>query len=470
MPRAISAVQHRLAAPSWIVRSVLALSVLAAPFGFATAQETSQKDSQDADSISRGRALLENLGVERDVLDSLENDLPLEGAQVDTIARLIAAVRKARPYELDPLAESLPVSNPDPSTWQSFSGKLFDFEGRATRVSVVPPISIELADGLKLPKLYRCEIACRKAGGIVVVYTPGVPKAWPLDRQLDEPVRGRGFFARLARNDSANGDASPSVWRPVLAAARVAWHPPSRLGELGMDMGLFDLTRPRTRLAADEAECFYSLLSAVGRSKPGELTEAAAGKTYPLLPLLSEPHKHAGELAAFTGTASRALLVRADDELKRRFGIEYHFQVEMDVELEQPVLWNGKPYRRFPLVALVRELPPRMPIGEDIHANVRVAGYYYSTWDYRSGAADDSQKTDQFAPLIVARDLVWIEPRVERDSTAAIIAGSIFALAVVGGWFVYWRASRNDRKFRERLYDRTRTGAGESDGTILPNR
>lgn len=55
-------------------------------------------------------------------------------------------------------------------------------------------------------------------------------------------------------------------------------------------------------------------------------------------------------------------------------------------------------------VAVVPELPPRMPIGPDIAENVRLTGYFFKVQDYQDGLGRRG-----FAPLLVGR-MQWQTP------------------------------------------------------------
>lgn len=401
--------------------------------------------------VEDGRGLLNALGVSDAMLDGPGDDAPPTEEDLGAIAAMLNAARRASPLELDRLVKSAPADAPSPEAWSGLGGSLFAISGRAKRITKVdlPP---ELASRfVDLPSVVRCEVEMSPGDRPAVAYALAAPRAWKADSPLDEPVQIQGFLARLTPGE---GNAA---WRPVFVAKRIGWLPDTRLGKLGMDMGLFDLVRAHTRLDRREADCFYRLLAAAGRSAPGELLQGSGGKPDNLLPLLTDARRHAGELVSYIGTANRVLLVRVEPELAERFGFDHYFQIEMDVVLEQPVKWQGAAFRRFPTIVCVRELPPDMPVGENIHVNVRIAGFFYALWDYRSGAVDDAKAgADQFAPLIVGRDVAWLQAESQRDSLSAYVAGGIFVLAVAAGWLVVWRAQKGDRKFREEVLAKRR--------------
>jgi len=104
------------------------------------------------------------------------------------------------------------------------------------------------------------------------------------------------------------GDSSGEWPELVLAADRIAWHPDRvdadlgiaedhvLLGDLGMDVGLFDQVRDRKGLVAADRECFYQLLTAVGRADAAELARHGRNrKQFNIAQLLTTPKTERGK-------------------------------------------------------------------------------------------------------------------------------------------------------------------------------
>jgi hypothetical protein len=129
------------------------------------------------------------------------------------------------------------------------------------------------------------------------VVTDAAPRAWPRGRDIDEPaeVFGLPVAARTGpAPTSAAGDVRTWPAEPpalLLAAARVAWHPPKLPGSVGMDVGLLDSVIDGQKLTAADADAFYGLLAAAGRAGKGAV--AAAAGVRELRPRIQQ-HLHGG--------------------------------------------------------------------------------------------------------------------------------------------------------------------------------
>jgi len=374
-------------------------------------------------------------------------------------------------------------------------GELFFLTGTVTGLETLRPLP-EAARRLDIQEYYRCRVV-RADGQPAVVFARTVPRAWlekpadgdegqtqppetqpttqqpdtqpaetqpasiegQEDRPADGPaeelsyrVSGRGVFLKLASDD-------PQRPTPVFVLTRLAWHPDTPLGNLGMDAGLLDEVEQRKELTKEDRECFYQMLAALGRAEPGQLLRQAgqtlqtAGKDkYSVVPLFNEAHRQHGRLVALRGVARRLVRIPVGDaDVVERFGIDHYY--EMALYTEESTVAIGGP---APLVFCLRDLPEGMPTGDgpDYAEEVYVAGFFMKTWAYRSQEADiegKGPKAVQLAPLLIGRQPVWYpqEP-AEPNTMAAAVAGGLFVLALLGIWIGLWRYGRGDREFHER--------------------
>ncbi len=246
-----------------------------------------------------------------------------------------------------------------------------------------------------------------------------------------------------------------------------------------MDYGLFDdfdpeeavgqdgsqvKAKPRRgvnamRLSSRTGECFYQMLAAVRRAKPGELLQKAKaslkekGKpSFSVVPLFNEPDKHRGELVVLSGTGRQVIPVRVPEEdLQARFGVHEYYQLTLFAEDSQ-----GNP-----LVFIVPQLPKGMPLPEDrsYAEHVTVAGFLFNTWAYRrdSGASEGSVHW-QLAPLLFGQEPVW-HPRPVRSTN--VVAGVVFGVLMIflvarRHLVALWTLpTRGDKEFREKVLVKT---------------
>ena len=114
--------------------------------------------------------------------------------------------------------------------------------------------------------------------------------------------------------------------------------------------------------------------------------------------------------------------------------------------------------QNYPLVFCVRELPAGLPIGDDLHVPVRVAGFFFKDWlyttrgtrDLETGELDPRNGKQQHAPLLVGRAPILLQVEDEGRGTAQLVGGGLFLLALGGIWAAAWWLSRGDRRFAER--------------------
>ena len=217
---------------------------------------------------------------------------------------------------------------------------------------------------------------------------------------------------------------------------------------------LLDTLRDRQKIGPQQRECFYQMLAATGRAKPGQLLRRARqelkkeGKTsFSVVPLFNDPADQRGRLVALSGTARRVVKVRVQDpDIVERFGIKYYYEIYLYTPDSQD----------NPVVFCVRELPEGMPSGSDprYSEQVEVAGFFLQTWSYRPELAnepDGNPNARQLAPLLIGR-----EPRWSRPSQAAgtsplygLIAGGLFIAVLAAIWLAVWRSAKKDRRFQQ---------------------
>jgi hypothetical protein len=254
----------------------------------------------------------------------------------------------------------------------------------------------------------------------------------------------------------------------VFVATRLAWHPDTPLGNLGMDVGLFDDVDQRRKLTVNDRECFYQMLGAVGRAEPGTLVRRAkqqlretGQESYSVVPLFNDAKNQHGRLVSLRGITRRLVRIPVGDpDIAERFGIDHYYEMALYTEESSTAI--GGP---APLVFCLRDLPEGMPTGDgpDYAEEVQVAGFFMKTWAYRSQEADveadvkgEEGEVDQLAPLLIGRRPIWYPQQApERNTTAAAVAGGLFVLALLGIWIGLWQYSRSDRKFHERTIAKT---------------
>lgn len=405
-----------------------------------------QKDADLPPVISGPRDLLQMQGIDQSHFDLLTDGLPWKESENEVLLKIL--YRLHRDFRLMDV-EAWSRGHPEPDTLaknpDAWRGEIFQLAGRVVSIDLFRPAPEE-ARRFELNEYYRCRLVLADARQPALVYARTIPQAWKGRKSVDARAGGFAVFLKTGSQD-------PTEPLPIFVASRLAWYPPTRLGDLGMDHGLFDDLRPRERLTGRNRECFYQMLAAVGRSKPGELLAEASQELqrtgqdrFSVVPLFNQPQKQHGRLVVLSGTARQVIPIRVSDEdVVSRFGIQRYYQIFLFTEDSQ-----GNP-----LAFCVRELPEGMPTGEGAGFGeyVTVAGFFFNTWAYRnrrSGDPSAPQPQGQLAPLLIGRDLKWLpRPQPAANPFLGAIAGALFVLAILGIWLALWRNSRQDKQFRQ---------------------
>jgi hypothetical protein len=327
-------------------------------------------------------------------------------------------------------------------------GELIELTGMAERVDELMAPDGAASDE-EIKKLFLTTVKLSD-GGTAEVLSTAVPVRWDFKSALNEPISVSGVLLRGGEE-------------PLLLARTISWHPttgvPSGqllLSRFGMDASLWDSVFQRSRLISPEkgreAEAFYAVLSALAKVPAAELKietdnsiaaavsesaspttklerqiatsveEQAARGLSSVVPLFFDPTNSAGKLVRIEGVARRTVRV-ADSDPSRVF---------FELEVFTPDSQN------LPLVFTVKSLPPDFPLGDAIHAGVRIEGIFFKSWQYRTrkvvggnGATDTQQQ--RYTPLLMAATLTWLQETPATPGWWGLAAGSAIFLAMLAG-------------------------------------
>lgn len=417
--------------------------------------------------IAAGAAAAESTGSAADFLATWKLDraarVALEDPDGWTDTKLSLCLRLLARLTLAPVdAYATWVEKAPPADAATTAGDaLVRLEGRARFVASLA-LSPELAEVANRPAIDVVRI--ETPHGIVDVIADAVPKAWRRWEPIDEPVSVVGVPVSTAAGPTPVPPAGTQAAWPtgraglVVVARRVAWHPATALGGLGMDYGLFDTVADGHKLVAGDTDAFYALLAAVGRGAP-PATEAV-GPVTDAVPLIDAARgwfaRHRGDPVVFQGTARRATRIQIDEPRRRReIGGDHYWELYVFVPTSL-IKINGRLQETYPIVCCVRELPDGMPTGQAINEQVRISGFAMKRYAYplprsqadEQGGGDQRQET----PLVIARRARWLP---EPSSAAATgLLGWVFlglaGLVGLGLAVAAWRFNRDARRERQR--------------------
>lgn len=289
---------HSSRRTAWLCLSAAICLVLAAA-ARSPAQPAAAADKPDATAAFRD--YLATWKIDRAARTGLEEPGEWSTAKQDVALRVLARLARV-PANLAARWQADAVSLGSLAAGQRVQDQLVRIEGRAKLVTErpLPPEQAELAGRQQLDVVR----IVTDAGMAVDVLADRVPRAWPRGEAIDEPAAAVG----LPLSEAAGPGPTDPAAAIVIAAAGVSWFPPTPLGKLGMDYGLFDSVADGQKLVAGDTEAFYALLAAAGRATQADLA-AAAGPAGDLVPLIDPAQrrfeKHRGDPFTVQGVARR---------------------------------------------------------------------------------------------------------------------------------------------------------------------
>ena len=327
-------------------------------------------------------------------------------------------------------------------------GALYHLEGTAEAIESVSLIQ-ELQTRFEMDSLYFVAVKLN-SGHRVLIITSVIPKKWKTGASVSYPISADAFFLKYGPLDKQTDKPRHSYF----IATRIAWHPNTPLGNLGMDYGLFDELDSKPippgqkipfpidcTLNERNRECFYQELSAVKRAldpkKFAEIKKLALTQrdelwnmrdprnvmtverqSYPVESLFNDPIAQRGNLFWLTGRARRIVAIPVDaPDVRARFGIEQYYNIYLFTSdsADNPIVIN------------VLELPEGVQTGDGagFGVDLSVPCFMFNTWMYRR--ADEAKgHAYQLAPLLFAPKALKYE--VQQSERSNVISNGILLL------------------------------------------
>lgn len=238
--------------------------------------------------------LLRSFGVDPSHYEMLVDGQDIDAAEDEALLKFMYAVRRFRTLHIFRWLSAKPDLAAFRDKPDDHRGEIVRLVGHVTQITLQRPLPEQVAR-FELTHFYRCEFAIAptaeakaakpEAGSLeelaaptlpttALIFTPTLPKAWTAPQAV-APEKGwrasvEGFFLKVGPEG-----------RLVFVAQRIAWHPPGLLGDLGMDLGMFDEI-PTGPLGTADREAFYQMLNAlgqVGTQELGRRTQIRPGAT-----------------------------------------------------------------------------------------------------------------------------------------------------------------------------------------------
>jgi hypothetical protein len=395
--------------------------------------------------------------LDRAARTPLEAPGPWDAAKLQLSLRLLARLALAPP---DAFAAWIEAAAAPAPTLPAPGDAFVRIEGRAVFVAPLV-LPADLAEIANRPSIDVVRV--QAAAGLVDVIADTVPQAWPRWQAIDEPVSVTGL--PVSNTPGPRPEQPPgavAAWPSdpaglLLVARRVAWHPATPLGSLGMDYGLFDTVVDGQRLVAGDTDAFYALLAAVGRGTQTAI-ETAAGPVADAVPLIDPGRKwfatHRGDAVTFQGTVRRATRIQIDEPRRRReIGGDHYWELYVFVPTSL-IKINDRVQDTYPIVCCVRDLPTGMPTGQSINEPVKVSGFAMKRYAYPlpKVQGQDDAASRQETPLVIGKQALWVPEPSATEATSILgwvflgLAGVVALVLAFGAW----RFNRDARLQRQR--------------------
>ncbi len=446
---------------------VLAASLLGASRGVAQ-----QKDARPSERDQPGlllapfqtpRELLRLLDIGPSEWDKFVDGQPIAATDEEVFLKVLFRMPQIGWDDIDRWAQ-----HPVPWTRlrtepRPHRGEFSLFEGRVHSVHK-REVRGKLAGLFSLNHYYEVQIEVDPATRVIVC-TRSIPQAWKDQTRLDERCRVTGMFLKM-------GVVSDDGPRFMFAARRIGWLPdhlaselgigPAQvlLGDLGMDVGLFDAVRARNGkpINAAERECFYALLHAAGRASSGALARRAI--PLQLATVLQQPKRLHGDVLRLRGAVRRITRVVVNEpDIQQRYGIDGYYQLDILVPLRDEEIRItgdakeelGPVYRNnFPFTCCTLAIPPAWEglVGKE-EANVAVVldGFFFKLWAYSNPYVSSfDPKQRQLSPMLILHEPAPAPAAQTDDRSMGFALGAGFLFVLISIWGAVWVLGRSDRK------------------------
>jgi hypothetical protein len=101
----------------------------------------------------------------------------------------------------------------------------------------------------------------------------------------------------------------------------------------------------------------------------------------------------------------------------------------------------------------VASLPPDFPLGDAIHAGVRLDGVFFKSWQYRTrkvvlGNGATGTQQQRYTPLLMAATATWLREASTTPSWWGLAVGSVIFLVMMTGLLRMIVSYKRDRHGR----------------------
>ncbi len=270
-----------------------------------------------------------------------------------------------------------------------------------------------------------------------------------------KPGRSReheAFYACLLAARRAGADALSVRTRQQLPSVVRRWR--TVLGEVRQQQ---QVLRQKIAAAGKESSgdlCEQSRLEqeqkAIDRraALAATVVQRARQNQYSIAPLFLEPEKQVGCLTLVEGVARRAVKIVITQPQKAAtdalINPAYYYELEVFTADSQ----------NLPVVCCVSRLPAHFPLGDAIREPVRVAGFFFKSWLYRTRLTKDNNEVGRpqrqriSVPVVIGAEAERLPVASVQTRQWPLVAGIGFLVLLAAFWVSKIGHARRERRLR----------------------
>ncbi len=420
--------------------------------------------------------------------------LSMSSASAQSALELVSGFDTAGVEKTYPIVDTNNVSELSKLLYRMGNLKRSMLEKRLGENAVIGDASADLGDAVRVAGKVTKVQAYAVPGELpelldfekIAKITIELDEADPASSDAESPLRTAIILTAVLQQRLAIGDRVETVGvrlagdsEFVCAAGEISWFPakPTSTGwQLlageGYDLSQLATLRKLSRrsFTAEDATPFYGMVraaDAVSQKQPqGKSPEAISPAE-----LLGDPTDRIGDWVAIEAETVRVTRVSVTDPARQKqLGGDHYFQIDSIGKLGnvrvQVSRFEGDPepiefQNRYPLSVVMKTLPDflKQRFSGDaksvvalVNHPVRVEGFYYRLWSYKSDLMEREGAGDQFGPLVIATKLRNKRVAASSDQAGVSMIGYVAAgflllgMIAIIAWSVH--TSKQDKQAR----------------------
>ena len=288
----------------------------------------------------------------------------------------------------------------------------------------------------------------------VMICCRRVPFEWRKEPKLlkSEPFEATAMYMKISGDEK---DTQPEL---VMSAKRIEWYPDEntnfkletgliRLSESGFDLSQLQNVRKGggKDIGRGESFAFHSMIAA---AKSIDLANEPV-QPFDLMEALGKPTRPYGKMFEVEADVRRVTRIEVTNPYYiKKLGLREYYQLDAFLKIDRSFKQKFDEEKiatfknRFPITICVSELSPEINENSTSVQRVRVRGFFYKNWTFRSDWIKQyDENAKQIAPLIIAKSPVFVEQSQAVSGVPAILITVIGLVFITLVWMGFRRTA-----------------------------